>query len=92
MRWWRGGGFGSGGDGGEEVVNVVVRGWCGVVAVVRWWYDDVGGVISDVVREVVASDVWQRRGDEGGVSAGCRRWVGRRWPEPGREWERGKRG
>ncbi|GKB13590.1 hypothetical protein Tco_0847513, partial [Tanacetum coccineum] len=79
MRWWRGGGFGSGGDGGEEVVNVVVRGWCGVVAVVRWWCDDVGGVVNDVVREVVASDVWQRRGDEGGVPA-----VG--WPEVAGTW------
>ncbi|GJY58572.1 ribonuclease H-like domain-containing protein [Tanacetum coccineum] len=68
MRWWRGGGFGSGRDGGEEVMNVVVRGWCRVVAVVRWC-DDVGGVVSDVVREVVASDVWQQHGDEGGVPA-----------------------
>ncbi|GJY51222.1 putative nucleotidyltransferase, ribonuclease H [Tanacetum coccineum] len=38
--------------------------------VVRWWCDDVCGVVSDVV----ALDVWQRRGDEGGVPAGCRRY------------------
>ncbi|GJY91313.1 hypothetical protein Tco_0506509 [Tanacetum coccineum] len=62
------------GGGGGAVGGVVAAAAAAVGGGVEM--RDGGGVVSDMVREVVASDVWQRRGDEGGVRV---RWQWRKW-------------